>query len=80
MEDSTPDGIKNYLINFLLIKSGVNIIFGAKRTGKTEILKHINNKTKNNNSYYESSYRNEAIKELKTKLFNEDTFINQKNE
>lgn len=79
MENSNPVG-EDYSIESLSIKERVNVIFGEKRTGKSQILNYLRKATKNNHSFYVSSEKKDAIEELKKELFSENLFDNEKKE
>ncbi|BDU67862.1 MAG: hypothetical protein TYPL_5150 [Candidatus Tyloplasma litorale] len=69
-----------YFVDGIKIKSGVNIIFGAKRTGKTEILKGINKQFKEKSIIYESSGQENNIEDLKKGLLLKNKFVELKDE
>ncbi|MGL5591009.1 MAG: hypothetical protein ACRDCH_03005, partial [Metamycoplasmataceae bacterium] len=70
-----------YNINNLEFKQGVNIIFGAKRTGKTEILKYLFNKYRTESVFYSSSNKEKALDIIKKDFNteNEKVFEKDKN-
>ena len=66
-----------YEISNLEIKSGVNIIFGAKRTGKTKILESLKEQL-DNSILYLPSEKKESMKNLKRELKSETLFSFEK--
>lgn len=59
---------KKYKIKDLTLYQGINIIFGAKRTGKSKILEEINKKNQSDSSYYSSSNKELTIEKMKSDL------------
>lgn len=55
---------KKYKIENLYLNEGVNIIFGPRATGKTEILKSINRQFENKSAFYESIKNEENFKNI----------------
>ncbi|QJG66423.1 hypothetical protein HGG64_01715 [Mycoplasma phocoeninasale] len=63
-----------FKIKNLEIKQGINVIFGEKSTGKTEILKSINKKFENDSIYYESSKKDDKLQSMHNTKFDNTLF------
>lgn len=73
---------KEYKIKDLTLYQGINIIFGAKRTGKSKILEEINKKNQSDSSYYSSSNKDLTIEKMKNELLekNKEHFQETRNQ